>query len=702
MCGIVGYVGPKNVVPLIIEGLRRLEYRGYDSAGIAVAGRPASITGQQDNPAKLDVRRAPGKLANLEAVLREHPLQGTYGIGHTRWATHGRPTEENAHPHRDGTGTLVVVHNGIVENYLSLKHDLIAHGHKFQSETDTEIIAHLIEDELNKAASAIPAGATDEANNAEAILTAPPSTIPLEEAVRRAVKRLTGAFAIGVLSALEPDKLVAARLGPPAVIGIGDGEFFLASDVPGILHHTRDIVFLNDGEVAILTKSGVTYTDFDNNPVQRTPTRITWDPIQAEKAGYKHFMLKEINEQPRAVRDTTLGRVSLDSGEVFLPDLKLSTEELQQATSMTIAACGTSWHSALAGKFMIERLARLPVDVDYASEYRYRDPIPGSLGLLITQSGETADTIAAQLEMVNKGTPTLAICNVVGSAITRKAQGVITTNAGPEIGVASTKAFTAQLTALFTLALYLGQQRGHVSPEQTKHYVDELAKVPQKLEEILRSVDDQCCDLAKSFSTARDFLFLGRGIHYPIALEGALKLKEISYIHAEGYPAGEMKHGPNALIDETLPVVCIATKDPADPTSVLKYEKTLSNIQEVTARSGRVIAIATAPFQYDQDRFEGSSSTETEAENWQFPTGSVGNSGEAIREQLKARAAHEQQEHEHLKSLVEHVITIPAAPELLLPILEVVPLQLLAYHIAVRRGCDVDQPRNLAKSVTVE
>ncbi|WP_047490235.1 glutamine--fructose-6-phosphate transaminase (isomerizing) [Terriglobus sp. TAA 43] len=650
MCGIVGYIGPKDVVPLIVEGLRRLEYRGYDSAGIAVAGIA-------DNPTLLDVRRAPGKLSNLESVLRDKPLHGTYGIGHTRWATHGRPTEENAHPHRDGTGTLVVVHNGIVENYLALKRDLIARGHRFVSETDTEIIAHLIEDELEKAALTVSAPQLIEANTAEAIVTAPASPIPLEEAVRRAVKRLTGAFAIGVLSAREPNKLVAARLGPPAVIGIGDGEFFLASDVPGILHHTRDIVFLNDNEVAVLTKEGVIYTDFEGTPHTRTPQRITWDPIQAEKAGYKHFMLKEINEQPRAVRDTTLGRVSLDSGEVFLPDLQLTREDIQKATSLTIAACGTSWHAGLAGKFMIERLARIPVDVDYASEYRYRDPIPGSLGLLITQSGETADTIAAQLEMVSKGTPTLAICNVVGSAITRKASGVITTNAGPEIGVASTKAFTAQLTALFTLALYLGQQRGTVTPQQSKQYVAELAEIPRKLEEILRSVDDQCSELAKSFSTARDFLFLGRGIHYPIALEGALKLKEISYIHAEGYPAGEMKHGPNALIDETLPVVCIATKDPADPTSVLKYEKTLSNIQEVTARSGRVIAIAT-----ESDPIE----------------------------------------HSHLTGLVEHTITIPQAPELLLPILEVVPLQLLAYHIAVRRGCDVDQPRNLAKSVTVE
>ena len=643
MCGIVGYIGPKSVVPVIIEGLRRLEYRGYDSAGIAVGGNPAA-------PAELALRRAPGKLKNLEVVIEASPITGTYGIGHTRWATHGRPTEENAHPHRDGTGTLVVVHNGIVENYLSLKQGLIAKGHRFQSETDTEIIAHLIQDELELAATTVESNASEAAVSG----TGKPA-IPLDEAVRRAVKRLTGAFAIGVLSAHSPDTLVAARMGPPAVIGIGEGEFFLASDVPGILHHTRNIHFLADGEVAVLTTQGVRLTDFEGQALPLKIQRIAWDPIQAEKAGYKHFMLKEINEQPRAIRDTTLGRVSLDTGEIFLPEMHITTEEFKSATGITIAACGTSWHSGLAGKFMIERLARLPVDVDYASEYRYRDPIPDAsmLGLLITQSGETADTIAAQQELIRKGSKTLAICNVVGAAITRAAEGTITTNAGPEIGVASTKAFTAQLTALFVFALYLAQQRGTITSSESLHLVTELSKIPGKVEEILRSVDDQCCDLAKSFSTSRDFLFLGRGIHYPIALEGALKLKEISYIHAEGYPAGEMKHGPNALIDETLPVVCIATKDPHDPSSVLKYEKTLSNIQEVTARSGRVIAIA----------IEGD---------------------------------------EHIGQLVEHVIHIPQSHELLLPILEVVPLQLLAYHIAVRRGCDVDQPRNLAKSVTVE
>ncbi|WP_260734845.1 glutamine--fructose-6-phosphate aminotransferase [Tunturiibacter lichenicola] len=696
MCGIVGYIGPQSVVPVIIEGLRRLEYRGYDSAGIAVAGGPGG----------LELRRAPGKLRNLETVIADSPIDGSFGIGHTRWATHGRPTEENAHPHRDGSGTLVVVHNGIVENYLSLKSALIAKGHKFVSETDTEIIAHLIEDELNVAAKAATNGSgkdshaegsapvrqAPEANESEAVLTlSSKPTISLEEAVRRAVKRITGAFAIGVLSAHEPNKLVAARMGPPAVIGIGDGEFFLASDVPGILHHTRNIHFLADGEVAILTKEGVTLTDFDANPLPLKVQRITWDPIQAEKAGYKHFMLKEINEQPRAIRDTTLGRVSLETGKVFLEAMQISNEDLRNASQITIAACGTSWHAGLAGKFMIERLARLPVEVDYASEYRYRDPIadPRAIGLLITQSGETADTLAAQAELAAKGSKTLAICNVVGAAITRKAQGTLTTNAGPEIGVASTKAFTAQLTALFVLALHLAQVRGTISDEESLHLVTELSKLPGKLASMLNinspdapgssegvaapvrhapraaapetdrrstarlPLSAQCEELARLFHAADDFLFLGRGIHYPIALEGALKLKEISYIHAEGYPAGEMKHGPNALIDESLPVVCIATKDPNDPSSVLKYEKTLSNIQEVTARSGRVIAIA----------IEG----DTE-----------------------------------ISQLVEQTIYIPQAPELLLPILEVVPLQLLAYHIAVRRGCDVDQPRNLAKSVTVE
>jgi glucosamine--fructose-6-phosphate aminotransferase (isomerizing) len=567
-------------------------------------------------------------------VLREHPLEGTYGIGHTRWATHGRPTEENAHPHRDCTGRIVVVHNGIVENYLELKRELIAQGHKFVTETDTEIIAHLIE-QVQKDAAGAP--------------------LLLEDAVRIAVKRLTGAFALGVLSASEPDKIIAARSGPPVVIGLGEGESFIASDVPGILHHTRNIYFLADGDMAILTLAGVALTDFEGKPIQRAVTRIQWDPIQAEKGGYKHFMLKEIWEQPRAIRDTTLGRVSLDSGKVFLGEMKLTDDELAQAASINIAACGTSWHAALTGKYMIERLARLPVDVDYASEYRYRNPIadPSALGLLITQSGETADTLAAQREMISLGSKTVAICNVVDAMVAREAHGAIYTHAGPEIGVASTKAFTAQLTALFLLALKLGQLRGKLDVAESVTLIEQLSRIPGKIEEVLRARSAQCEQLAKDFSTARDFLYLGRGIHFPIALEGALKLKEISYIHAEGYPAGEMKHGPNALIDETLPVVVLATRDETDPASKLRYEKTLSNIQEVTARSGRVIAVATE--------------------------------GDAT-----------------ISGLVEHVIEIPPAPELLSPLIEIVPLQLLAYYIAVRRGCDVDQPRNLAKSVTVE
>jgi glucosamine--fructose-6-phosphate aminotransferase (isomerizing) len=627
MCGIVGYVGKrKEVVPVIIEGLRRLEYRGYDSAGIAIGGHGGG----------LELRRAPGKLRRLEEVLRERPLEGTYGIGHTRWATHGRPTEENAHPHRDCTGRIVVVHNGIVENYLALKHELTARGHKFVTETDTEVIAHLIEHELSAAKDA-------------------GTQLALDEAVRRAIHRLTGAFAIGVVSADEPDTIVAARNGPPAIVGLGDGENFMASDVPGILHHTRDLYFLEDGDMAVLKPEGVRLMDFAGNPVERKVQRIQWDPIQAEKGGYKHFMLKEIFEQGRSIRETTLSRISLDSGRVFLSEMEITEEEFRAATKINIAACGTSWHAAIAGKFMIERLARIPVEVDYASEYRYRDPIAGphALGLLISQSGETADTLAAQREMIAKGSKTVAICNVVGAALAREAHGTIYTHAGPEIGVASTKAFTAQLVALFLFALHLAQVRGAVKEDESRHLLDELIALPGKVREVLGTCDAECERLARTYANATDFLFLGRGIHYPMALEGALKLKEISYIHAEGYPAGEMKHGPNALIDEKLPVVVVATKDPNDAGSRLRYEKTLSNIQEVTARSGKVIAVA----------------------------------------------VHGDNE---IRQVADEVIYVPAAPELLLPVLDILPLQLLAYHIAVRRGCDVDQPRNLAKSVTVE
>jgi glucosamine--fructose-6-phosphate aminotransferase (isomerizing) len=626
MCGIVGYVGNKRVVPVIIDGLRRLEYRGYDSAGIAVAG----------NGEGLQVRRAEGKLRNLEEVIRLKPLDGTYGIGHTRWATHGRPTEENAHPHRDCTGKIVVVHNGIIENYLQLKKQLADEGHQFSTETDTEIIAHMIERYMKPSVNGDAHG------------------LSLEEAVRKSVKQMTGVFAIAAISVDEPNKIVAARNGPPAVIGLGKDEYFVASDVPAILYHTRDLFFLADGDLAVITPRGVKLTDFDGTPIERQVQHITWDPIMAEKGGFKHFMLKEIFEQPRAVRDTTLGRVSLDSGKVFLDEMEITPAEFRAAKKVNIAACGTSWHAALAGKFMIERLARVPVEVDYASEYRYRDPIieKDSITMLITQSGETADTIAALREARAKGSKTLGICNVVGSMVTREANGTIYTHAGPEIGVASTKAFTAQLTALFLFALHLAEVRGEVPSEKAKQLISELQRIPAKLETLLAREEDTE-DLSKEYQRVQDFLFLGRGIHYPIALEGALKLKEISYIHAEGYPAGEMKHGPNALIDEDLPVVIIATKDNDEPGSVIRYDKTLSNLKEVKARSGVVIAVAT----------EGD---------------------------------------EDIKESADHVLYVPAAPELLSPILEIVPLQLLAYHIAVRRGCDVDQPRNLAKSVTVE
>jgi len=624
MCGIVGYVGNKRVVPVIIDGLKRLEYRGYDSAGIAVCG----------NGEGLQIRRAEGKLRNLEEVIRLKPLDGTYGIGHTRWATHGRPTEENAHPHRDCSGRVVVVHNGIIENYVALKRKLIEEGHRFTTETDTEVIAHLVEKYFLKGANGHH-----------------PS---LEEAVRKAVGQLTGVFALAVIAVDEPNKIVAARNGPPAVIGLGKDEYFVASDVPAILYHTRDLFFLADGDLAVITPQGVQLTDFNGQPIVRQVQHVTWDPIMAEKGGFKHFMLKEIYEQPRAVRDTTLGRISQETGHVFLDEMEITEAEFKAAKKINIAACGTSWHAAQAGKFMLERMARVPVEVDYASEWRYRDPIipSGTITLLISQSGETADTIAAQREAKAKGSKTLAICNVVGSMITREAAGTIYTHAGPEIGVASTKAFTAQLTALYLFALYLAQLRGTMSAEEAKAAVQELTRIPGKLEHLLTHEED-CEDLAKEYVRSQDFLFLGRGIHYPIALEGALKLKEISYIHAEGYPAGEMKHGPNALIDENLPVVIIATRDPKDELSMIRYEKSMSNLKEVKARSGMVIALAT----------EGD---------------------------------------EEIKEAADHVLYIPPAPEELSPILEIVPLQLLAYHIAVRRGCDVDQPRNLAKSVTVE
>ncbi|HEY4362216.1 MAG TPA: glutamine--fructose-6-phosphate transaminase (isomerizing) [Bryobacteraceae bacterium] len=616
MCGIVGYIGPRQAVPIILDGLKRLEYRGYDSAGIAV---------EQENC--LEVRRAQGKLRNLEDVLKLNPLEGLYGIGHTRWATHGRPTEENAHPHRDCHGDIVVVHNGIIENYLALKHKLMEEGHRFCTQTDTEVIAHLVEKYYDG---------------------------NLENAVRDAVRQLTGSFAMSVISRQDPNKIVVARSGPPVLVGLGDGEYFVASDVPAILGYTRDMFFLADGDMAVLTRDGVHLTDFNGRPIKRQVSHILWDPIMAEKGGYRHFMLKEIFEQPRAVRDTTLGRVGQETGRIFLDEMDISAREFKEFRQVRIVACGTSWHAALAGKFMIERLARVPVEVDYGSEFRYRDPLVGrdTLTIVISQSGETADTLAAQREAKSKGSKTLAICNVVGSMITREAAGTLITHAGPEIGVASTKAFTGQLTALFLVAMYLGQVRETIAPEMALKLVDQLLHIPSQLEEILRH-DAIYEELAKTLFRSSDFLYLGRGIHFPIALEGALKLKEISYIHAEGYPAGEMKHGPNALIDSNLPAVVLATHDPADPASRLLYEKTLSNIQEVKAREGIVVAIAC-----DGD--------------------------------------------EEVSKVADHVIRVGSTHDLLMPILEVVPLQLLAYHIAVRRGCDVDQPRNLAKSVTVE
>ena len=621
MCGIVGYIGPKKVVPVIIEGLRKLEYRGYDSAGIAV------VTAE----GKLEIRRAAGKLRNLEEAIAKSPIEGTYGIGHTRWATHGRPTEENAHPHRDCSGQIVVVHNGIIENYLELKEQLQREGHKFVTETDTEIVAHLVE--------------KHSAGN-----------VPLEEAVRLTLKALRGIYALVFLSAKDPMKIVAARLGPPSVVGIGDGEYFVASDIPALLQHTREMFFLADGDIAVLTRDGVKVMDHDGRSVNRPTQHVAWDPIMVEKGGYKHFMQKEIFEQPRAVRDTLLGRISQDTGKVFLDEMKITEEQFRTFENVRIVACGTSWHAGLAAKFMIERLARVPVEVDYGSEFRYRDPILDSktLTVCISQSGETADTLAAQREAKLKGSPTLAICNVLGSMITREAAGTIPTHAGPEIGVASTKAFTAQLTALLLLAAYLGQVRGKITGECAVKLMQEITRIPHKMEQVLQTDEKGVYEnLARQLFRHSDFLYLGRGIHYPIALEGALKLKEISYIHAEGYPAGEMKHGPNALIDENLPVVVLATRDESDPDSMTRYEKSVSNIQEVKARDGIVISIVT-----ENDRL--------------------------------ARAAS------------NHVIELPPAPELLAPLLEIIPLQLLAYHIAVRRGCDVDQPRNLAKSVTVE
>jgi len=613
MCGIIGYIGSKPVVPVLLDGLRRMEYRGYDSAGVALVG-----------PEGIALRRSAGKLANLESTIQTEPVDGLYGVGHTRWATHGRPTEENAHPHRDCTGRIVVVHNGIIENYLELKEELQRQGHEFKTETDTEIVAHLVEREMKQDG--------------------------LEHAVRRALKVMRGMFAIVLVSIDDPEKIVAVRNGPPIVIGLGDGEFFVASDIPAILSHTRDVVFLGDEEMAVITRSGVEFTDYNGRAVSKTSQRVMWDPIAAEKGGHKHFMLKEIYEQPSAARDTILGRVSLDRGRIFLEDLNISEETFGALQKVTIVACGTSWHAGLVGKYLIESLAQLPVEVDYGSEYRYRDPIiaRNELTIVITQSGETADTLAALREGKRKGAHSVAICNVVGSMATREADGTVYTHAGPEIGVASTKAFTSQLVALQLLGLYMAQVRGTLSENEIRGHIEELLRLPNILEQAIKA-SAATERIAERFYNRTDFLFLGRGINYPIALEGALKLKEISYIHAEGYPAGEMKHGPIALIDERMPVVAIAPDDHV-------FEKMIGNVQEAKARGGSVIAITT----------EGDPRMAAVLDNSR-----------------------------------DVLLQMPRTTSLLTPVIMTIPLQLLAYHIAVRRGCDVDQPRNLAKSVTV-
>ncbi len=616
MCGIVGYVGPKPVLPVIMDGLHRLEYRGYDSAGVAVVKN-----------GQIEIRRSAGKLSNLEDALARDPLDGgVFGIGHTRWATHGRPTEENAHPHHDCKGRIVVVHNGIIENYLELKRALIAEGHTFVTETDTEVAAHLVEKEWRGDG--------------------------LAAATRRALTKLRGLFALVLISADDPNTIVAVRNGPPVVVGLGKDEFFVASDVPAILSHTRDVVFLDDREMAIVTKQGVTFTDFEGTPHARKPQHVTWDPVMAEKAGYPHFMLKEIYEQPWAVRETVLGRASPEKGRVFLEEMNLDAATLKSIDRVVILACGTSWHSGLVGKFLIEALARIPVEVDYGSEYRYRSPIvsPRTLAIAITQSGETADTLGALREAKQRGSRSIAICNVVGSMATREADAAVYTHAGPEIGVASTKAFTSQLVALHLLAIHLGQARGTLPLDVARPLIAELERLPVAIEGALKT-DAAVQELASKVHQHRDFLYLGRGINYPIALEGALKLKEISYIHAEGYPAGEMKHGPIALIDENLPVVAIAPNDNV-------FEKMQGNIQEAKARGGQVIVVTNESCVHEFD--------------------------------------------EILDRKKDALIAVPDADPMLMPVLLVVPLQLLAYHIAVRRGADVDQPRNLAKSVTVE
>ncbi|WP_447984279.1 glutamine--fructose-6-phosphate transaminase (isomerizing) [Nitrospira sp. Nam74] len=609
MCGIVGYVGDQDAVPILLDGLKRLEYRGYDSSGIAI-----------HHNGKIEVRRSVGKLVNLEKTLSKKGLSGTTGIGHTRWATHGKPSEQNAHPHR--SGGCVLVHNGIIENYLPLKQQLQKEGYRFESETDTEVVAHLVAKYMKQGKC-------------------------LSDAVLAATKDIRGSYAIAAVCEGEPESLVVARSGCPLVIGRSGKSSLVASDVMAMLAHTRDVLYLEEGDLAVVTPTDIRMMDAQGRPVTRTATAITWDSEAAEKSGYPHFMLKEIHEQPQTILDTLRGRYSFETGEADLPDLSLTAEQLVAARNIWIVACGTSWHAGLVGKYLLEEMVKAPVQVDIASEFRYRDPLvqKDDLFITISQSGETADTLAAAREAKLKGARVMSIVNVVGSTLARESDGVIYTHCGPEIGVASTKAFTGQLTALYMLALHLGRVRGTLNANDGRIWLERVVALPTRVEHILKR-EAEIVAIAKRYYTKRNFLFLGRGINYPIALEGSLKLKEISYIHAEGYAAGEMKHGPIALIDKDMPVVVLAPRDRL-------YEKTVSNLMEVKARNAPVIAFVS----------------------------------EGERDLGKAADA---------------VFTIPDVPQLLTPILFVVALQLLAYHVAVLRGTDVDQPRNLAKSVTVE
>jgi len=609
MCGIVGYIGQRETAKVLIDGLRRLEYRGYDSAGIAVF-----------HQGRVEIRRKEGKLAKLEEMIKGETFDGKIGIGHTRWATHGRPSDENAHPHR--AGKVTVVHNGIIENYLPLKEVLENKGHVFASETDTEIISHLIDEFVQEGYSFL-------------------------EAVRFALNKIKGSYALGILFEGDDQSLIAARKESPLVIGLGQEEYFIASDIPPILPYTKDFIFMEDGEIAILSPAGVKIFDAKGDEVSKEPKRVNWNPLMAEKSGYKHFMLKEIFEQPRAVIDTIRGRLSEENGDTVLEGFHFDRMSLKKLRRIYLIACGTSYHAALVGKFLIEGFCRIPVEVDIGSEFRYRNPVIGENELLvaISQSGETADTLAALKEAKRKGAITLAICNVLESSLARDADHVIYTHAGPEIGVASTKTFVTQLVVLFLLGLRIGREIGFLSPEEGKTLLKELVRIPHLMEEVLKS-SQQVAQIARKYLHARDFLYLGRGINYPIALEGALKLKEISYVHAEGYAAGEMKHGPIALIDREMPVVVLATQNDV-------YEKVISNIEEVKAREGKVIAL-------------------------------VSQSDRAIAKK------------------VDDVIPIPETLPSLTPILLTIPLQLLAYFMADFKGTDVDQPRNLAKSVTVE